>query len=185
MLLSIGEINAICDELRRLAKRSQNSRVNLALFRLSTCLGLRVFETVALDRDDVQLDSDRPHVFVRCGKGGKSGRVPAWWDAQTLSDLREFKASHQNESFLHRHDGGRMSKRNAQARYKTCLRILGKEREKQLSIHKGRHAFITHAINAGKSIACVRDAARHSNIATTSRYAHAIDDGKVGNIFAF
>jgi site-specific recombinase XerC len=40
-----------------------------------------------------------------------------------------------------------------------------------------------HAHAAGRTLAEVRDAAGHANIATTSIYAHTTDDdGKVGNI---
>ena len=38
----------------------------------------------------------------------------------------------------------------------------------------------------GRSLAELRDAAGHANIAMTSLYAHvAADDGPVGNLFAF
>ena len=46
---------------------------------------------------------------------------------------------------------------------------------------------MSHALQGGRSLAEVRDAAGHSNIATTSVYTHVAseDDGQVGDLFAF
>ncbi len=54
-----------------------------------------------------------------------------------------------------------------------------------LTIHDGRHSFVSHALRAGRSLAEVRDAAGHANVATTSLYTHVAveDDGEIGNIF--
>jgi site-specific recombinase XerC len=55
----------------------------------------------------------------------------------------------------------------------------------ELTIHHGRHSFVSHALRH-RTLAEVRDAAGHSNIATTSIYAHVAtdDDGEIANIFA-
>ena len=52
-------------------------------------------------------------------------------------------------------------------------------RLRHLTIHHGRHTFISHAL------AEVRDAAGHSNISVTSVYLHiAVDEaGAVGDLF--
>jgi len=57
---------------------------------------------------------------------------------------------------------------------------------RELTIHHGRHTFCSHAAKL-RTLVEVRDAAGHSNIATTSIYLHTVtdDDGEVGGMFAF
>jgi site-specific recombinase XerC len=76
--------------------------------------------------------------------------------------------------------------RNLRNRFISSCRILGKERQKHLTIHHGRHSFISHSLAGGRSLAEVRDAVGHSNLSTTSVYAHIVneDEGN-GNLFDF
>jgi integrase len=68
-----------------------------------------------------------------------------------------------------------------------------RERLRTLTIHHGRHTFISHALAGGghrapaRSLAEVRDAAGHSNVSVTSAYLHVAvdDDGRPGNLFRF
>ena len=54
-----------------------------------------------------------------------------------------------------------------------------------LTIHHGRHTFISHALAGGRTLAEVRDAAGHSSVLVTSVYLHVAvaDDGAVGSLF--
>ena len=54
-----------------------------------------------------------------------------------------------------------------------------------LTIHHGRHTFISHALAGGRTLAEVRDAAGHSSVLVTSAYLHVAveDDGAVGSLF--
>jgi site-specific recombinase XerD len=63
--------------------------------------------------------------------------------------------------------------------------VLGAERMKTLIIHHGRHTFISHALAGGRSLAEVRAAAGHSNVAVTSAYLHVVvaDEAPVGRLF--
>ena len=65
--------------------------------------------------------------------------------------------------------------------------MLGYPRLRTLTIHHGRHTFISHALAGGRTLAEVREAAGHSNVSTTSIYLHvAVDDeGAVGRLFAY
>lgn len=56
-----------------------------------------------------------------------------------------------------------------------------------LSIHCGRHSFVSHALAGGRTIAEIRDTAGHANVSTTSVYLHVVhdDDKTVGNLFEF
>ncbi len=62
--------------------------------------------------------------------------------------------------------------------------MLGPERLKTLTIHHGRHTFISHALAGGRTLAEVRDAAGHSNVSITSGYLLvAVEDDGVGCLF--
>ena len=67
--------------------------MNLVLFRLAACCGLRASEIANLQMDDVRTELARPHLRIRAGasKGGRSRIVPLWWDATTLTDLADWK----------------------------------------------------------------------------------------------
>jgi integrase len=53
-----------------------------------------------------------------------------------------------------------------------------------LTIHHGRHTFISHALAGKRTLAEVRDAAGHANVSITSTYLHvAVDDDGVGELF--
>jgi len=57
---------------------------------------------------------------------------------------------------------------------------------KALTIHHGRHTFISHALAGGRTLAEVRDAAGHSSVLVTSAYLHVAveDEGAVGDLFS-
>ncbi|MHC4069235.1 MAG: tyrosine-type recombinase/integrase [Planctomycetota bacterium] len=82
--------------------------------------------------------------------------------------------------------GNRLDPRNLRNRFISSCRILGKERQKHLTIHHGRHSFISHSLAGGRSLPEVRDAVGHSSLSITSIYAHIVseDEGN-GNLFAF
>jgi integrase len=197
-ILTRSEIATVLAELRR-KRRSVNTRQNAIIFRLSTCCGLRVSEIVGLSMANVKLESQRPYIYVPAAiaKRHKAGKVPLWWDAATLAALRDWKAerikqgAQSNDPFVcsqaHSTPGKRLSVRNAQARWKAAIKVLGDERRATLSIHCGRHSFCSHALAGGRSLAEVRDAARHANVSTSSIYLHVVSDDSeaVGNLFDF
>jgi site-specific recombinase XerD len=64
--------------------------------------------------------------------------------------------------------------------------VLGRERLESLTIHHGRHSFISHSLAGGRTLAQVRDAAGHANVSITSGYLHvAVADNSVGDLFGF
>ncbi len=198
-VLTRREIVAVLDDLKRRARRAVNSRQNLVIFRLATCCGLRVSELCGLRIGDVRVGVDRCHLYVRkeTAKRGKVRRVPLWWDQGTLDDLtawRDFRIAEGaglTDPFVcsrsRRSLGKPIDRMNARARFKVACRVLGAERIRELTIHHGRHSFISHALAGGRTLAEVRDAAGHATIATTSIYTHVAtdDEGKVGSLFAF
>jgi integrase len=64
---------------------------------------------------------------------------------------------------------------------------LGVARLESLTVHHGRHTFISHALAGGRTLAEVRDAVGHANVSIRSGYLHVAVDEKAGtgNLFAF
>ena len=85
----------------------------------------------------------------------------------------------------HRH--GRPIQRAAvRRRFLSACKVLGLTRLRTLTIHHGRHTFISHALGGGRTLAEVRAAAGHSNVAITSGYLHVVvdEDEPAGTLFA-
>lgn len=196
-VMTKDEIVAVLADLKRKSRRSLNTRQNLMLFRLATCCGLRASELTGLTLDNVRVGSGSPKIYVpkAIAKGGKARVVPLTFDQGTLDDLREWKAYRESQgttgsdlficSQSKGSEGRQIDRRNARKRFKACCRVLGAERQSELTIHHGRHSFISHALHAGRSVVEVKEAAGHSSLATTSIYAHLVgDNGQVGNLFA-
>jgi integrase len=189
-ILTMAEIQAVLADLRRRSKRSVNSRMNLALFRLATCCGLRVSELTALQLADVRDDHIR--LRKRTTKGKKSRIVP-FFDAGTQADVLAWRDQRRASgaestdlllcSLSKGSTGKRLHRTNARKRFKACCRCLGPERVARLTIHHGRHSFASHAIKK-VDVVRVRDACGHSSLAITDLYAHVVDASPVNDLFA-
>lgn len=197
-ILTRRELALVLADLARKAPRSANTRMNLVLVRLACCCGLRVSEIAGLRVSDVRTDVSRPHLRIRRGaaKGGKPRMVPLWWDAGTLADLAAWKgdriAAGVTPEMLFvgclqsKRSGTRLSRHTLRKRFLTACKVLGRDRVAMLTIHHGRHTFISHALAGGRTLAEVRDAAGHANVSITSTYLHiAVDDDAVGNLFRY
>lgn len=94
-ILMRRELAAVLSDLKRKAKRSRSTLLNLIIFRLATCCGLRASEIAQLQLGDVRSEAARRHIRIRNGAatGGRPRMVPLWWDAGTLEDLRAWKAA--------------------------------------------------------------------------------------------
>ena len=77
------------------------------------------------------------------------------------------------------------SRHTLRKRFRTACKNLGAGRLEKLTIHHGRHTFISHALASGRSLAEVRDAAGHANVSITSGYLHVAvdDDACPGDLF--
>jgi len=196
-VLTRRELAAVLEDLARKATGSANARLNRTILRLACCCGLRVSEMAGLALGDVLIGSARPHLHVRpeVAKGGRRRRVPLWWDQGTLDDLASWKLERQahgakdGDHFVCCLRPGRVGagliRHTIRERFRTACKVLGLERLKALTIHHGRHTFVSHALAGGRTLAEVKAAAGHSSLLTTSAYLHVAvdDDGKVGNLF--
>jgi integrase len=86
----------------------------------------------------------------------------------------------------HRH-GLPLQRAALRRRFLSACKVLGMARLRTLTIHHGRHSFVSHALAGGRSLAEVRIAAGHSSLLTTSVYLHVAvdDDGELGSLFGF
>jgi integrase/recombinase XerD len=197
-ILSRRELAAVLADLTRKAARSRNTWLNLILVRLSCCCGLRVSEIADLQISDIRVEPSRPHLRIRRGasKGGRARTVPLWWDSGTLADLKRWKEERLRQgakpdecfagSLIEKRRGTRLSRHTLRKRFRTACKVLGRDRLEMLTIHHGRHTFISHALAGGRSLAEARDAAGHANVSITSAYLHiAVDDDTVGELFRF
>jgi integrase len=77
------------------------------------------------------------------------------------------------------------SRHTLRKRFRIACKVLGTARLETLTIHHGRHTFISHGLAGGRTLAEVRDAAGHANVSITSGYLHvAVDDEmNVGHLF--
>jgi len=197
-ILTRRELACVLDDLALRASRSEGTRMNRAIFRLACCCGLRVSEIAALRLTDVFVGAGRPHLRIRPegAKGNRPRVVPLWWDAATLDDLAAWKR--EREEHGARPDdhvvcclwpsryGQPLIRHTIRERFRTACKPLGLERLRNLTIHHGRHTFISHALAGGRTLAEVRMAAGHSSLVTTSIYLHIAvdDDATPGNLFA-
>jgi integrase len=202
VILQRDELTLCVRELRGKLSRQPRLWPNLIIFRLSCCAGLRRKEIVGLEMRDVKLAGARPHIVVRPeitkGEDGKRRRrvVPLWWSEGTHRDFAawaekrlEMGAGPRDPfvcSVRSGHVGRPISWSKVDCHWRTAIRPLGEERVEQLSVHSGRHSFISHALADGRTLAQVRDAAGHSSIAITDIYVHAIEpDEPIRDTFGF
>ncbi len=186
-ILTAAEIRLVLSELYRKARRSKIGRRRLVLFRLATCCGLRATEICQLKLGDVRFGV-RPSLRVKAKlKRGKMRTVPLNWDGGTLSDLREWcqirveEGALESDYLLVSGNGGPLNRHGCRQAFRIACRKLGRE----VTIHDGRHTFISHALHQQKSISAVQAAVGHRSLASTAIYAHLIDDddGRIGQLF--
>jgi integrase len=193
-ILTRRELAVVLVDLKAKAVRSKNARLNLIVFRLACCCGLRATEIAKLQMADVRTELPRPHLRIRTGasKGGKPRTVPLWWDGGTLADLTAWKAARgdaaPSDPFIASYQPDRLAKvfsrHTLRKRFRTACKVLGAERLESLTIHHGRHTFISHALAGGRTLAEVRDAVGHGNVSITSGYLHvAVDNDSIGLLF--
>lgn len=134
--------------------------------------GLRVGEVVGLDVVDVTLRDRSGWVKVR-GKGRKERRAPLSNEARKVLEgyLAMRPESGDGALFISRDEQSRMTSRSVQQMVSRAAQIAGLER--QVTPHTLRHTFASRYLEAGGTLAELRDILGHANIATTNRYSHA------------
>lgn len=198
-ILLAHEIAAVITALKQRSRKSLNARTNLTLFRLSCCCGLRCCELCGLNMDDVVLDGPRPVLRVRAAtsKGGKRNRrgrnVDLRQDRGTLADLKRWHRLRLQHgagakdpflcSLLPSSTGVRLNRDLCFKRWRTAIKALGPTRQRQVSVHKGRHAYATHSLNAGIPLLKVMKNCGHKSPEVTMHYLHVLDEPTATDVF--
>ncbi len=185
-VLRPAEVREIVSELRRKAKRSILTHRNLILFDLTTFCGLRVSEAIGLRLGDIRLTvSPSIRIPSTLGKGSKARTVPLTWDADALSDItawvaiRRAAGAGDDAPVLVTRTGSSLDRYSARMIYVRACRRVGRH----VTIHAGRHTFVSLALNARRKIQNVQAAAGHANLATTSLYVHLLEqDDEIGSL---
>lgn len=150
---------------------------------------IELFSSALFSRYQAALGSIRQQLFFKAGlKPRRSyGPVGEMW---LMS--KKFKARHGDGPTapficsVQAHRVGEPLQRHViRRRFLSACKILGPERLRTLTIHHSRHRFISHALAGGRTLAEVRAAAGHSNVAVTSVYLHVVVDEReaVGDLF--
>lgn len=148
------------------AARESTNPVDFALVCLLGLLGLRIFEAVGADVDD--LGEEHGHRVLRVrGKGGKLVLVPLPPAVSRAVD-RAAGDRPDGELLLNRR-GSRMDRHAATRR----LCQLAGVRLPRMHPHMLRHTFATTMLDAGVDLRDVQIAARHADPRTTMRYDRA------------
>ena len=128
--------------------------------------GVRVFELVGLDKEDVQGD-----VVRVLGKGRKERLVPltrvgSLWLDRYLSH-RERKEKDLRAVFLNR-EGGRLTTRSVDRLFHPYRRAAGIAFP--VTPHTLRHTLATHLLENGMDLKTIQEVLGHANLATTTLY---------------
>ena len=148
-----------------------------ALLELLYASGLRAGEAVALDVDDVDLESGQ--VRVRHGKGGKErigliGRPAVLAISEYLDRGRPALALRRpgggSRALLLNKLGGRLSDRGVRRTFDKYAAIVGAHLK--ITPHVLRHTFATHLLENGADLRDVQELLGHADIGTTQIYTH-------------
>ena len=171
--LSPGEVERLIEAASGTSPRMLRDR---ALVELLYGAGLRVSETVSLERGSIDLDRR----LVRCfGKGAKERVVPIGREAAEA--LRRYLARgrphldlrHRPELFLNAKGGG-LTRAGV---FLILRRLAGKAglEPERVHPHLLRHSFATHLLEGGADLRSVQEMLGHADLATTELYTHVSD----------
>jgi integrase/recombinase XerD len=140
------------------------------MLRLMVDAGLRVGEVLALQMRD--LDWTAGKLMIRQGKGAKDRVV--WINEDLLVLLRQWRERRPTGDVLFTTlKGDELDSRYVREMVKRLARKAGIE--KDVHPHLLRHTMATDLLRATKNLRLVQKALGHSNITTTTIYAHIVD----------
>ncbi len=150
--------------LEKMLTACESDQDRLIVTLLSTT-GLRASEACALTWADIDLD--KGHLTVQCGKGGKRRQVGINGQLLTcLTDYRDQIGKHFTGRILRDISGKTMTRHGLRQR----IERIGDHAGIQATPHALRRAFVTLNANAGRPLQMLQMACGHSDIKTTIGY---------------
>jgi site-specific recombinase XerD len=133
--------------------------------------GLRLFELVALDVDDMRISARKGVVVVRSGKGDAHREVPLSPTTRAtletwLAARAKVAAEGERRLFV-----GRTGRRLTPRAVDLVVRKIARRAGLELSAHVLRHTCITKLVRAGNDVVLVAELAGHRRLETTRRYS--------------
>jgi integrase/recombinase XerD len=171
--LSPGEVERLIEAA---AGTSPRALRDTALVELLYGAGLRVSETVGLERAGVDLDGR----IVRCvGKGNKErivpiGRAAAEALRRYLSRGRPYLDRRFRPELFLNAQGGPLTRAGAFLILRRTAEKAGLE-PGRVHPHLLRHSFATHLLEGGADLRSVQEMLGHADLATTELYLHVTD----------
>ncbi len=127
--------------------------------------GLRSFETVALDIDDIDLR--RNTLTIRKGKGNKMAILPINKDLnKALTTYLEVRENNSNALFLSERKT-RLTDRAVRHQFRN---YFDQANLPDATVHSLRHSFCKNLLDAGTELTVVAQLARHESLETTRIY---------------
>lgn len=167
--------------LGNMSRESLQERRDFAIMALMTVDGLRTVEISRANVEDIRTLGDCTVLFVQ-GKGRKDRTEFVKLPAPVLAAINEYLALRgqvkDSEPLFagigNRNRKGRMTTRSISGIAKSALRSAGYN-SSRLTAHSLRHSAVTLSLLGGMSLQEAQAFARHSNISTTTIYAHTVD----------
>lgn len=145
-----------------------------AILELLYSAGLRTFELIGLDTEDVDLDRQ---ILRTRGKGMKERVNPIGrYAVEAIQSYMDAKAAHPDRARFDRKAlflnfrGKRLTTRSIRRLLANYIRQADLPRN--VSPHTLRHSFATHLLQRGADLRVVQELLGHENISTTQVYTH-------------
>lgn len=168
--------------LEQPAKRNTaEARRDKAMLELLYATGLRVSELVALDVNDVALESD-PVTVRSVGKGDRERVLPL--PPRAVDELRHYifhvrprlvRNRREQALFVNRR-GERLTRQGLWLILKNYAKEAGLD--EKITPHTLRHTYATHMLSGGMPLRYVQETLGHASISTTQIYTHLTDQQK-------
>ncbi len=171
--LSLDQVKKLVSIPKTETKQGLRDRAILELFFSS---GMRIAELVALDRNQIKLESDQKDIELGIvGKGGRPRTV--YISERAISWLEEYlKTRNDNFKplFIHyrskENASKRLTPRSIQKMIKECALLAGLPIT--ITPHVLRHTFATDLLSKGVDLRIIQEFLGHKSIAATQIYAH-------------
>ena len=161
------------DEVNAIIRAADDPRARLLMLEQWRA-GLRVSEALALEVADISLDTDRPTLRVRSGKGRKSRIVPVHPE---LVAALSTALSYGNVS------GGRIIDAHRTTAWRWVQKAVDRAEQlgaiplgREVSTHTFRHSYARHLLMNGIPINYLSRWLGHSSIQTTLIYLELVPD---------